>query len=131
MPPTFDERDADILAERQIALDRIPGVRVGDFLRFPDGTEKRVTDVRDYYVQTAPIGSGSYYLRPADLFDGEGGVNYSGSLEPGIRRQTVREDVYEQRMGSVWFFHRNQPQAHNAVTTEARFRIFEVQAPQE
>lgn len=122
----LDARDAAILAERVAALDAVPGVRVGDYVRFPDlPVLRRVSYVwRDEHgavlsVQTTT--GGSFYL-------GRGYVSMSGGMSPG-----VPEDAFtltdETRGGSVWFFHHDWHTAHNGVDAVVDFRVFAASTP--
>lgn len=55
-----DERDAAMLAERIVALDKIPGFRVGDYVEFANGVTRRISHIWDDGPQTSD--SGSYFL---------------------------------------------------------------------
>src|SRR5271167_3580103 len=46
----LDDRDAAIVAERMARMDARPGPRVGDFVRFADGVERRIS----HYWQAEP-----------------------------------------------------------------------------
>lgn len=115
-----DERDAAILTQRVALLDEIDGPRVGDFVRYPDWTVRRISHVWDFgdgddiTVQTS--NGGSFYL-------GAGYVSFSGSLFPGIPGSTLTL-TDELAMGAVWFFHHDHHRAHNAVQASVPFRVF-------
>ena len=123
----LDERDEAILAQRVAALDAVEGPRVGDFVRFADGVERRISyiwpeawdDETTSSVQTSD--GGSYYL-------GDGYVSMSGSLYTGVHGRTLTL-TDEQREGSVWFFHHNQHVAHNGVDVMIPFRVFTCSLP--
>lgn len=118
--PKFDERDAEILAERVEAFNARQGPRVGDYVRFADDVTRRISHVwRDehdaaFSVQTS--NGGSYYL-------GKGYVSMSGSLFGGVKPETLTL-TEETRDGAVWFFHHDWHTAHNGVDTVATFRVF-------
>lgn len=125
MHPTFDTRDQEILTARLQQWNAQPGARVGDFVRFLDGSLHRFTHDWGDGLQTAPALHGSYYF-------GRGYVSYSGGLDPLIPREQLQltEDVRE---GRVWFFHHDYWTADNGVYTMIPCRVFTVitPAPQE
>lgn len=121
----LDERDRQILADRVASLDAIAGPRVGDWVIFADGTERRISH-RWFFpadedgpeidnVQTSHPG-GSFYL-------GDGYVSFSGSLFLGVPGSTLTL-TDELRPAGVWFFHHDWWQAHNGVGAEVMFRVF-------
>lgn len=118
--PKFDERDAEILAERIAEYDARQGPRVGDYVRFADDVTRRISYVwRDehetvFSVQTST--GGSYYL-------GKGYVSMSGSLFGGVKPDTLTL-TDETRDGGVWFFHHDWHTAHNGVDVTVPFRVF-------
>lgn len=116
---TLDERDQAILAERVAEIDRREGPRVGDFVRYADGVEHRVShvwgDEADDTIQTSY--GGSFYL-------GHGYVSFSGGLEPGVKRETLTL-TGERKDGRVWFFHHDYATAHNGVDARMAFRVYE------
>lgn len=116
----FDERDAEILAERVKVFDDREGPRVGDYVVFSDSVTRRISYIwRDEHgtafdVQTST--GGSYYL-------GKGYVSMSGSLFGPVKPETlVLTD--EKRNGDVWFFHHDFHEAHNGVGAVMPFRVF-------
>lgn len=117
----LDERDEAILLDRTRKMDEIEGPREGDFVRFADGIERRVSFVTPTEwlpecdsVQTSK--GGSWYL-------GNHGCSFSGSLYSGVKRETLALTT-EYRDGSCWFFHHDQFQAHNGVDAMATFRLY-------
>lgn len=117
----WDERDDAILAERVAALDAVEGPRVGDFVRFNEGTVRRISYIwRDehetaFNVQTSD--GGSFYL-------GNGYVSMSGSLYSGVKLDTLTL-TDETRTGSVWFFHHDMAGQDRGVGARMTFRVFE------
>lgn len=118
-PPELDERDTAILAERTATLNEVEGPRVGDWVRFADGTERRISyiwswDDKQQSIQTSA--GGSYYL-------GNGYVSMSGSLYQGIKPETLTL-TDELKDGNVWFFHHDWHRAGGAVHATVPFRVF-------
>lgn len=124
MHPKFDERDAEILKQRNASL-WTNVINVGDFVRFADGIIRRVSYIwpdisgddthhRPGSIQTSA--GGSYYL-------GDGYVSFSGTLYNGVPFETLTlsEDRHD---GDVWFFHHDYAQAHHGVHCSAKFRIW-------
>lgn len=120
MRAAADERDLTMLAERMEALDRIEGPRVGDFVRFADGVERRIshhwTDGEgwDGGIQTSD--GGSWYL-------GNGYVSMSGSLYGCIPTDSLKL-TDERKRGSVWIFHHDFAGAGRGVDLDAEFRVY-------
>lgn len=116
---TLDERDTAILDRKLTRLNSKPGPRVGDFVRFKDGVERRISYIWDGCpgtpVQTSP--SGSYYL-------GEGDVSMSGGLCSGVPMDTLTLTPHL-KGGTVWFFHHDERTAHNATETRISFRVYD------
>ena len=100
------------------------GVRVGDFVKSPNGKMYRIAYVwRDkngpfqWQIADPPMG-GSYYLGP-------GYVSYSGSLDSGFDEKTRFKNLGYKRNGRVWIFRRNIAEADNAVEyDDVKFRVF-------
>ena len=115
----LDDQDAVILRDRSIALGRLQGVRVGDFIRMKDGSERRITYHWGERVQTTDHGkAGSFYL-------GDGYISFSGGLDSAIPLDRVRLIHHIGRLGRVWFFHHDQWRAHNRVDGWLDFRVYE------
>jgi len=116
--PTFDERDAEILREKQAERDAVAGPRVGDFVRFPGEDEPR----RFSYdwgedIQTAMPRMGSIYLFGAC-------ASFSGSLQPAIPKAGLR-DTGEAMEGRFWFFHHGFAGAGCGVDFTIPCRVYE------
>lgn len=113
-----DERNAAILAARQVLLDKHTGIKQGDFAVI-NGKLTRVCHVWNDSVQlTDGEFSGSFYL-------GEGFADYSGGLNPGVDKTRFRL-TGERREGNVWFFSENMHMAHNGYRCKAFFPVWEV-----
>lgn len=115
----LDDRDQGIVDQRMSALDAQPGPRVGDFVIFADGTERRISHDWGDALQTSDLTglwSGRFYL-------GNGFASFSGGLHPGIPAATFT-DTGETRDGSAWIFHHDVRRAHNGVDFTAPFRVF-------
>lgn len=122
MRPEFDEIDAGILAVRERAFNEMQGPRVGDYLRVPEGLLRFTHDWGDAIQTTVKPshscnGDASFYLS-------EGHVSFSGSLDPSISKELLR-DTGEKLEGSFWFFHHNSACAHNGVHFRIACRVFE------
>jgi hypothetical protein len=110
--------DAGIIAKRMAALDAMPGMRVGDFLRLKDGTLARVAYHWGHCVQpSCSRHSGSFYLA-------DGYVSYSGGLDASISITEFRL-TGETDCGLVWIFHRNFIGAGRGVDAVVPFRVYE------
>ena len=121
MRTTADARDEEIVARRMKKLNEVEGPRVGDFVRFTDGTLRRISyrwndgEGWDGGCQTSD--HGSYYLS-------EYGVSMSGSLHPCVPTESLQR-TDECRDGSVWIFHHDWAKAHNGVDFMVPFRVYE------
>jgi hypothetical protein len=120
----LDERDWLILQDRLAELDTIDGPRVGDWVVFADGVERRISQRWQFpadedgpaidAVQTSS--GGSFYL-------GDGYVSFSGGLFGSVPTATL-EATGQFREGRVWFFHHDHWTAHNGVQSVGLFRVF-------
>jgi hypothetical protein len=117
MHPTFDDRDAEILAERTAQRERRKGPRIGDFCRFPDGSLGRFS--HDWGDEIQWSEGGSFYLCAG------GGASFSGGLYPSIPKARLKLSRAK-RAGQFWFFHHNHACAHNGVDVEAPCRVYRV-----
>ena len=118
-----------ILAARIAARDRIPGPRVGDFLRLPRIDDRQPEFTRlthlwsfgdpDDNAQTGGGKNGSYYLAEG------GGLSYSGGLDPGVKIADLlpTPDTME---GRIWFFDRDYAGAGRGMNFMIPCRIFDL-----
>ena len=123
-------KNAEILAERIAAYDKIEGPRVGDYLDFAEPQRSRYEGrtassfriAHDWgdRVQPACCGgdTGSFYLSV-------GSMSYSGGLAPPIPTSRL-EATGLHRSGCLWFFSENITGAGRGVHFSAQFRVFRV-----
>lgn len=116
----LDERNTKIMGERQVALDAVKGPRVGDYVRFANGIERRISYIWDFgddsptNVQTSD--GGSFFL-------GYGYVSFSGSLYNGVPGPTLTI-TDEKKLGRAWFFDHDLPGAGRGVQVTVGFRMY-------
>ncbi len=113
----FDEADTELVNDRAGAYDERIGPRVGDYARFPDGHLERFSHDWGDGLQTSP--GGSWYLGR------EGGVSFSGSLNPIVDAKRLRLTT-ETRPGGFWSFHHDDWRAHNAIHFELVCNLYGV-----
>jgi hypothetical protein len=118
----LDDRDQAIVDRRLARMDSIEGPRVGDWIVFADGVERRIS--HSYYVadgwdentyQTSA--GGSWYLEES------GHCSFSGSLYPTVPGGTLT-DTGELRDGSAWIFHHDWHTAGGGVDFRVPLRVF-------
>ncbi len=125
MRPEFDNRDAEILAERERLFNEVKGPRVGDFLRTKEDGMLRFTHDWGSDIQTTVSakhpchGDASFYLS-------DGHASFSGSLASAISKKKLR-DTGEKLDGSFWFFHHDHFTAHNGVYFKIPCRVFVIE----
>jgi hypothetical protein len=112
--PSFDDRDAAILAARVAAFDPVEGPRVGDYVEFIDGVTRQISYVWPDGVQTSD--GGSFYL-------GDGYMSFSGGLYPTVPTETLTltDDVRETW---AWFFHHDDWTGDNDVHVPVLMRVW-------
>jgi hypothetical protein len=121
----LDDCDRDILRRRWSRLENVAGPRVGDYVRFADGTERRFAhDWDEYGLQTTDERFG-----PMSFYIGDEGCSYSGSLNPCVKREalTLAKDQWgsvETKEGHVWFFHHDSAGAGRGVPAFLPFRVY-------
>jgi hypothetical protein len=108
----------EILDHRTNLLNQREGVRVGDFLKFSDGTYMRFSYRLSKSIQTCGLDKGSFYF-------GDAGCLFSGTLNPPIDYKILKQ-INETKAGEVWFFNENEVKAHNGVYFNVDFRVFEI-----
>jgi hypothetical protein len=114
--PNLDAKDLAILAGIVETMAAKEGPRVGDFIRFACGTERRIGADwgRGLGVQTA---KGGRFCIDRGMADHSGGYF-------GINEKAALTDTGETQPGEAWFFHHGEVRAHNGVDVLAPFRIF-------
>ncbi len=112
--PHLDDQDQALLADHVARMDRKAGPRVGDFIRFACGTERRISYDWGDSVQTAIAGRFCIERGLAD---------FSGSLF-GPTPAADLTDTGQTQPGAAWFFHHGQARAHNGVDVQVPFRVF-------
>jgi hypothetical protein len=117
------ERDFDILTARIKKLNERQGrPRIGDFVIYPDNSERRFTydwsDVGGGLQTTCPtIKDASFY------FTRSGHCDFSGALDDPLPLNEL-EETDEQRLGTVWFFSNDHAKANNGVRAKVPFRVY-------
>jgi hypothetical protein len=104
-----------MLRQRQAALDKITGPKVGDYIRTIDSRLLRFTINSDDSLQA--YRSGSFYL-------GHNGCDFSGACGDSYRKYRLIE-TGERKEGSVWFFDGDQWGAGRGHNTKAIFTVWE------
>lgn len=123
MRPERDETDNTLFEERKRAYNDLQGIRVGDYLRMPDGKFTRATHIwrdEDDIPELVQDGGGRY----GSFYLGEGYCSYSGGLDPGVKAAYLCP-THETEPGHVWFFHHDCWKADNGVYFTMDFRVFE------
>jgi hypothetical protein len=115
--PKFDDRDFEIMVKRETAWNETERPRVGDFVIFPDGTERRFSHHRRDSIQTSDGGS---------LYLGKGYVSFSGGLHPAIPIDRFERDRGEHSEVWFWFFHHDFHGANRGVDCQIQCGVFRV-----
>jgi len=117
----LDSINQAIFDERLELFAAVSGPRVGDFVIFPDGEYRRLTDDwGNHGVQTTCKGNtGSFYF--AGRF-----MDYSGALAPLIPKPCLLL-TDETREGPAWFFSHNEWRAHNRASVMVPCRVYQYQ----
>ena len=113
-----------ILADRMAEYNLIPGARVGDWIREPDGRRSRAThdwNQDGEMSETIQHGGGEF----GQFYLGSGYISYSGGLDTGIKKNQLR-DTGETKQGKIWFFIDDWYTAHNGIEYMVDFRVYEV-----
>ncbi len=115
------ERNLPLLDLKLAARARIPGVRVGDYIRLPRWHHQqpeftRITHDWGDHVQT---GDGSYFLSHG------GHLSHSGGLDPGLAKDALVE-TSELKEGRVWFFDEDCSGGGRGVYFTAKMKVFVV-----
>lgn len=120
-----DPRNVEIIERRMAKLDAREGPRVGDYVRFTDGTLRRCSyhwsDGAGWDGGMQTSDGGSFYL-------GEGYVSMSGSLYSCVPTDSLKL-TDETREGTVWIFDHDFAGAGRAVHYSVPFRVFTCELP--
>lgn len=117
---TPDERDIDILQQRQNARLAIASPLEGDIIAFADGVTRRISSVTHSHVQTSD--GGSWHLSAS------GYGSFSGSLYSPVPVNTLT-DTGDIEPARFWFFHHAFASAHNAVYVNVNVRVWQSTEP--
>jgi hypothetical protein len=134
--PTFDARDAEILAKKVAEWNNVSGPRVGDYVILTNGIYDRFTydmgegiqvgggvnheysrDYKTRHWKEHKDGGYGFYLSHG------GCVSYSGSLDRSVPKSHL-ELTGETRDGGFWFFHHDRAEAHNGVCFTVPCRVW-------
>ena len=126
----MDDQDRKMAIKLQAAFLNRPSLtpKTGDFLRYPDGSLKRITYVWDdengtpKHIQDYHWRGGSFYISERE---GRGSMSHSGSLDTGISADRLRATT-ETMLGSCWFFHHGIAGAGRGVYTFVECPIWDV-----
>jgi hypothetical protein len=111
----LDEKDAQILADRIAARERIKGPRIGDVVDFDDGTSGIFSHDWGDSIQWSE--GGSIHLNAG------GGGSFSGGLNPPIFKGGLIA-TGETRLKRFWFFHHGSAGAHRGVDVLVPCRVY-------
>lgn len=106
-------------AERE--FNKRSGLRVGDFIRMPDGKYVRCTYSWDDGMQTTSL---TGYYSESFYMDLLGEASYSGALDPPLPWAALHL-TEETRLGRFWHFDGGVPRAHGGVNYEIPCRVYE------
>ncbi len=112
-----DKENQEILKRRTEEYNKIPGARVGDYLKLPNGKYTRFTYGFDDHIQTGGHGNG-FYL-------GNGYISYSGGLDPGVKLSDITQ-TEQTKKGFIWFFDNDFATGGNGRDFEIDFRVFKL-----
>jgi hypothetical protein len=140
----FDEKDRELLIQREAKRSLLIGPQVGDYVIFPDSLGGGIRQFTHYWqddlkgdsLQTT-VGShkradGTVHPCAGDVsfyIDRDGECNFSGSLDKAIPKDKIFPSYngtnQALRYGNVWFFHHDVPGAHRGVHAMITFKIWE------
>lgn len=113
----LDATAAGILREAVASLDEIPGPRLGDFVRFEDGSLKRITVWRDGHMQAGAPENAGFFLWRGGFTEV---VGFCGDQIDPARLQRLDESMD----GKVWTFRNGDVQPGGRVDTKVPFRVY-------
>jgi hypothetical protein len=118
--PALDSVDIAIIAEMMDTVNNHDGPRVGDYVLFADGVQRRIsyrwTDGTGWDGGCQTSDGGRFHLTSA-------GCSFSGSLYPCVTTDslTLTDEV---RDGEAWIFHHERVAAGNGVEFITKFRVY-------
>jgi hypothetical protein len=99
--------------------------RMGDILRLPQPDPRMPKYMRfcafwPDTIQTCGLHHGSFHIN-------EGGISFSGGLDPGVKRSDIIPSQNQKTKEAViWFFDRGLSGANRGIHTSAHFHVFDV-----
>lgn len=116
----LDKTDQELLTLKISLWENKRYIKSGDFVRFKDGTLRRVSHVwqgdhgRPDFIQTSD--RGSFYF-------GNGYMSFSGGLRPGLDASlfSLTNETIE---GWAWFFSHDIRKANNAVNVKVPCQVW-------
>lgn len=119
----LDPIAAGILRGAVAALDAIEGPRLGDFVRFQDGSLARISVMHeDGDLQAAKVDEGGFFLWK------EGFTEFSGTCGNKVDPACLRR-LDETMEGRVWTFRNGDVAPGGRVDTTVPFRVYAYEAP--
>jgi hypothetical protein len=113
--PQPTERNMELIRQRMAKRAAFAEPLEGDFVRLNDGRTARICHCWEDTIQTTT--GGSYYICKG------GGCEYSGTLYPGVARDSLVPTNGTQ-VGQVWFFHHDSAGAHLGVFFDVPMRVW-------
>lgn len=124
----LDQQDQSILQARQASFTAIAEPKQGDFIRFANGTIKRIAHVWADENGKAETIQPTMYRGDSSFYLGDGYMSFSGSLNTGIPAAKFHR-TSETMPGSAWFFHHDYATAHNGVNVTVNCPVWECELP--
>lgn len=118
----FDHEDAKILKRRQAAFERQETPQLGDYVRFADGVERRISHVWGFHgggIQTSDGRWGMSFYLGDDSY-----VEFSGGLYGSVPPETLKL-TDERKKGRFWFFHHGWVEAYNGIGVWVPCRVWQ------
>jgi len=116
----LDEKDQAIAEQIKQAWLARPGMRVGDFVRWPNGELRRCSHDWEDSMQTSKGGAGSFYIGSS------GHASFSGGLQPANPMEFFKP-TQETMTGAFWFFHHGSAGAGRGRDFVLPCRVFRLE----
>lgn len=110
-------KNQQILKSRTLQFNKTKGPRVGDYLKYPDGSFTRFTVDLGESLQTGGE-RGSYFLYGSCC-------DYSGGCDSGIKKSDL-VPTRETKPGDLWFFDEGITGAGRRKDFQINFRVFDI-----